>query len=104
MVSRIAPSAASALLKSGSAVLLDVRTPAEYQKRHIPGSILVPDYELEERADELLPDLAAPIVVYCQTGHRSADAADLLDELGYTAIYDLGSINAWPFGTVSSNQ
>ena len=47
-------------------IILDVRTQAEYDEKHIPGAILIPDYEIKERAEEELTDKDQLILVYCQ--------------------------------------
>lgn len=80
-------------------LLLDVRTSAEYARGHIPEAHLLPVEELAGRLSELPEDRGKPIMVYCQSGRRSAIAAGILADAGYQAIYDLGGINAWPFAT-----
>lgn len=82
-------------------ILVDVRTEAEYNESHIEGALLIPVDELEERAETELPDTDAEIFVYCQSGRRSAKAAQTLAGLGYTHINDMGGITAWPYGTTS---
>ena len=47
-------------------VILDVRTEEEFAQGHIPGAILIPDYEIREEAESSLPDKDALILVYCQ--------------------------------------
>jgi rhodanese-related sulfurtransferase len=47
-----------------------------------------------------LNDADMPIMVYCQSGARSSQAARRLSALGYTQIYDLGGIHRWTYGTV----
>jgi rhodanese-related sulfurtransferase len=74
-------------------LLVDVRTPEEFASGHIPGAVNIPLQELEGRLAEVPTD--SPVVVYCRSGNRSAQAADLLQEAGYTQIYDLGGIAAW---------
>ena len=81
-------------------VLLDVRTPAEYAEGHIPGSLLIPLQTLAQEAPEQLTDKEAPIFVYCRSGRRSIEAAEILVEQGYTQVYDLGGIIDWPYETV----
>jgi len=78
-------------------VLLDVRTPEEYAEGHIPGSQLIPLQTLEEEAPNQLTDKDAPIFVYCRSGNRSLEAAEILVEQGYTQVYDLGGIINWPY-------
>jgi len=83
------------------AIILDVRTEAEFRERRIPGAILIPDGELGNRAAAELPDKDAVILVYCQGGVRSAKAAKELVQTGYTNAYDFGGINSWPYDTIS---
>ena len=80
--------------------LLDVRTEAEYNQGHIPGSIVIPVDELQDRALNELPDKEAEIIVYCRSGARSASACDILVNLGYTNIDNmLGGISSWKYET-----
>ena len=78
-------------------VILDVRTEEEYAEGHVPGAILIPDYEIEARAEEELPDKNQMLLVYCRSGRRSKLAAEALVELGYTNIYEFGGIIDWPY-------
>lgn len=82
-------------------ILLDVRTQAEYEEKHIPGSILIPVDELEKRAEAELTDKEKVIFVYCRSGNRSNTASNILAELGYTKVYNLGGIIDWPFNVKS---
>ena len=84
-------------------ILIDVRTPQEYRERRIPGSILLPDYEIRDRAADVIPDKDARIVVYCRSGRRSAQSAHVLRDMGYENVYDLGGINSWPHETISGD-
>ncbi len=79
-------------LVSAGAVLLDVRTPAEFHAGHIKGAINIPVGELSRRLDELPSDGA--VVVYCRSGARSARAARQLSTSG-CEIHDLGPMHAW---------
>ncbi len=83
------------LVSDSNAILLDVRTPDEYNLSHIEGSVLVPLDNLENSVLETLPDTDANVIVYCHSGRRSAIAADIMLDLGYTSVYDLGPMNAW---------
>ena len=80
-----------------------MRTPQEYRERRIPGSILLPDYEIRDRAADVIPDKDARIVVYCRSGRRSAQSAHVLRDMGYENVYDLGGINSWPHETISGD-
>lgn len=83
--------------EGASYILLDVRTQSEYDEGHIPGAILIPDTEIEDRAEEELTDKAVVILVYCRSGRRSKLAAQALADLGYTGIYEFGGIIDWPY-------
>jgi len=82
-----------------SALLLDVRSTSEYEEIRIPGSFLLPDFEIVDKASEMLPDKDALILVYCRSGRRSAESARVLIEMGYANVYDFGGILDWPFET-----
>jgi len=77
-------------------IILDVRTQGEYDEGHIPGAVLLPDSEVAQRAEEILPNKGQTILVYCRSGRRSALAAEALAKLGYTDVYDFGGIIDWP--------
>jgi rhodanese-related sulfurtransferase len=79
-------------LVSSGATLLDVRTPQEYQRGHLDGAKLVPLSTLESRLSELPKD--KPVVVYCQSGNRSAQASNILKANGYE-VHDLGAMRNW---------
>ena len=68
-------------------LLLDVRGPLEFQRRHLPGAVLLPLPELAARAAEV--PRQGPVVVYCQSGVRSAQAVALLQGLGYANVLTL---------------
>ncbi len=78
-------------------IILDVRTQEEYDEGHIPGAILIPNTEIEDRAEEILTDKEQLILVYCRSGRRSKMAAEILVELGYTNIKEFGGIIDWPY-------
>lgn len=82
-------------------VILDVRTEEEFAEGHIPGAILIPDYEIESKAEQILTDKNQLILVYCRSGRRSKIASEALVSLGYTNIREFGGIIDWPYETVS---
>ena len=88
---------AEPLLKAENTILLDVRTQEEYDQGHLAGAVCLPAETLTDGdLSVLLPDKQAPLVVYCRTGIRSAQAAQVLSKLGYTDITDLaGGLLAW---------
>ncbi len=79
-------------LVDAGASLIDVRTVEEYAEGHIDGSRNIPLADLNEKTDEI--DSSQPVVVYCRSGRRSAQAAELLAGRGYV-VHDLGAISSW---------
>lgn len=99
---QITPSEAKALMDSEeNYIILDVRTEEEFVEGHIEGAILLPDYEIGEKAESMLTDKDQLIFVYCRSGRRSKNAASELAALGYTNIQEFGGILDWPYGTVT---
>ena len=78
-------------------IILDVRTQEEYDESHIPGAIVIPNTEIETRAEQELTDKGQMILVYCRSGRRSKQAAEMLVALGYTNIKEFGGIIDWPY-------
>lgn len=78
-------------------VIIDVRRPDEFRLGHIKGAINLPLSQLAEKVVQIIPDCAQEIIVYCRTGSRSMDAAYQLISMGYTNVYDLGSIADWHY-------
>lgn len=88
-VAQIDASAAKKLIDSQPITIVDVRTPEEFARAKIPGSISLPLTELQDLAEENLPDKNQPVLVYCLSGSRSAVAATILNNLGYSTILNL---------------
>ena len=78
-------------------IILDTRAQYEYDESHIPGAIVIPHDEIEEKAEQMLPDKNQLILVYCRSGRRSKIAAETLVKLGYTNIKEFGGIINWPY-------
>lgn len=75
--------------------LLDVRFPHEHEYVALPGSVLIPLPELDERADELEAFRGRPVVVYCHHGVRSLDGAAYLRSRGLEAVSLHGGIELY---------
>ena len=80
-------------------IILDVRTENEFAAGHIPNAILIPDYDIEARAEAELPDKKQLILVYCRSGRRSKNAAAKLAEMGYINVKEFGGIIDWGYET-----
>ena len=81
-------------------IIIDARTQSEYDQGHIPGAIMIPEYEIADRAEKELPDKNQLILVYCRSGRRSKIAAEELVKLGYTNVKEFGGIIDWEYETV----
>ncbi len=101
----IPASEAKALMDSETDyIILDVRTEKEYADGHIPDAILIPDYEIAERAENELTDKSQLILVYCRSGRRSKNAAEKLAEMGYSNVKEFGGIIDWGYETTAENN
>lgn len=72
-------------------ILLDVRTPQEYQECHIPGSKNVP-LQTIDKVTAVVENREVPLFVYCYSGSRSRQAVSMLQRMGYTNVIDIGGI------------
>ena len=81
-------------------VIIDARTEEEFAEGHIENAILIPEYEISNRAEEELPDKEQLILVYCRSGRRSKIASEELVKLGYTNVKEFGGIIDWPYDIV----
>ena len=81
-------------------IILDTRTQEEFAEGHIENAILIPHYEISEKAETLLTDKNQLILVYCRSGNRSKQASQALIDLGYTNIKEFGGIIDWEYGIV----
>lgn len=83
-------------MKENNTILVDVRTPQEFAEAHLKGAVNIDIYapDFAARMNEL--DKTNTILLYCQSGNRSGQAAGQLSESGFAAIYDLqGGIGEW---------
>ena len=90
---------------SADTLLIDIREPAEFQKGHIPGAILLPrgmlEFEIHKlievaRSNKEIPNEDQPIVLCCGTGGRSTLATLSMESMGYTNVSSMaGGIVAW---------
>ena len=98
MYEQITPEEAKKIMDSGEEhIVLDTREQDEYDEGRIPNAILIPYTEIENKAEEMLPDKDKLILVYCRSGRRSKIASKSLAKLGYTSIKEFGGIIDWPY-------
>lgn len=88
---------AERLAAGATPLILDVRTPEEFQAGRVPGAINIPHTELAARLDELGPGARdREVVVYCESGRRAAVAEAVLRDAGYARTVHLeGDMAAW---------
>ena len=101
MYQQITSEEAKKIMDSGEEhIILDTREQDEFDEGHIPNAILIPYTEIENKAEEMLPDKDAQILVYCRSGRRSKIASESLAKLGYTNVKEFGGIIDWPYEVV----
>lgn len=99
-VQRVAPEKALEIIREHKGdpkfVILDVRTPQEYQSGHIAGAVNIDFYASDFPKQLNALDKSKTYVVYCRSGHRSGQAVSLMKQLGFTHIYDIqGGLSTW---------
>ena len=77
---------------------IDVRSPAEYEEVHIPGSTLIPLGMVRTRTQEIPRD--TPVYAFCKTSLRAYEAARYLESIGHDNVHVMqGGVVAWPYET-----
>lgn len=92
VVENVKCSEAMELVDDG-AVLIDVRTLAEYNAEHLDGALNIAVDVITDKIEGEVPDKDTKIIVYCRSGNRSATAAQTLIDMGYKNVYDLGAMS-----------
>lgn len=80
-------------LVDDGAVLIDVRTLAEYNAQHLDGAINLPVENIASTIETEVDDKNIKIVLYCRSGNRSATAGQTLIDMGYKNVYDMGGMS-----------
>src|SRR6187397_1321765 len=97
-ISEVDPREVHDIVSNGyKAVVVDVREQEEFDQGHLPGAIHVPRSYLETRIENAVKDKDARVILYCQSGNRSAFAADTLErQLGFNNVQHMtGGITLW---------
>jgi phage shock protein E len=87
------PTEAKALVDAG-ALLVDVRTPDEFEAGHLDGAKNIPLSEVTTRMEEFGPKDGV-VVVYCRSGRRSGQVKRTLGMAGFTAVHNAGGMADW---------
>lgn len=94
-VKKISCSEKEEILKNSKTMLIDVRTDEEYKEKHLDKAVNIPfDKIVNTLKTYGTIDFKVPIIVYCKSGGRSAQAAASLIEAGYQKVYDLGAMSS----------
>lgn len=99
----MSPEDAHQLMQSNAKgiLVIDVRTPAEFQSGHIAGAINIPlDVFEAGRIPNTVPADETPKLLYCRSGRRSGIAAEILAKAGYKNVFNFGGVIDWPYGLV----
>ncbi len=84
------------IVKNPATVIVDVRSPWEFEMEHVPGAKNIPLEEVMYKVKEF-KELQSPIVLYCRSGNRSGMAASILKQNGITDVYNGGGLGDMQF-------
>ncbi len=84
------------LIDDSSVAIIDVREKFEYEEGHLKNSILIPQGSIED-IEDYVDDKDKMIIVYCRSGRRSEAAGNVLVDMGYTNVHDMGGILSWKY-------
>lgn len=96
------PGTAAIWLAAGRCPLLDVRTPQEFARCHVPGSINIPWERMQTAPIPETVREREAVMVICRSGRRAARAALLLRAAGVRRLFNVGGLSSWPDATVSA--
>ncbi|QJR80107.1 rhodanese-like domain-containing protein [Alteromonas pelagimontana] len=83
-------------VKNDEWLLIDVRSPAEYQKGHIPGAINIPHSEIQHYVSQLQDHKNTPVIIYCRSGRRAQLAIETLKAADFSDLSHLeGDMMGW---------
>ena len=89
-LTQASPATAREWLNKG-ALVIDVRTEAEYREKHLPGTINIPLDRLSDEIGKRAPDKEKPLLLHCRSGARSGRGTSTLKKMGYRNVLNLGS-------------
>ena len=75
-----------------SALIIDVRTPIEWETGYLPGAKFIEWQEIGEKTANVTTNKDETIYVYCRSGNRSGKAKEILDQLGYSSVFNAGGV------------
>lgn len=99
-VSSITADSVFTMMNRENVYIVDVREEYEYNSGHIENAYNIPVSEINKIRKNEIP-LDGIVVVYCQSGNRSSQAGQILLDLGYKNVYDMGGVNLWEYGLIT---
>ncbi|WP_118180816.1 rhodanese-like domain-containing protein [Paraburkholderia phosphatilytica] len=94
--SGISAAEATQLINRRNAVVIDLRSAAEFANGHLPSARQVEFAELQAKVGSLAKNKSNPVVLVCQTGQQSHKAVRVVQDAGYAEVHVLdGGLNAW---------
>lgn len=79
------------IIRNPSTVIVDVRSPWEFESEHVPGAKNIPLEEIPYKVEEF-KNLGKPLVLYCRSGNRSGMGVSILKQNGVTEVYNGGGL------------
>jgi rhodanese-related sulfurtransferase len=86
-----AENAWEAMQKKKKIIFVDVRTPHEYSRGYIKGSINIPVGDIEDKIEKTISDKSETVIVYCLSGSRSVLAVEMMIKMGYKKVFSMTS-------------
>jgi len=93
-VSLVLASALTSIALAGNITWVDVRTADEFKQQHVEGAVNIPYENIDAGITSLGLEKDSTIYLYCKSGHRAGIAKGSLDALGYTAVVNVGGLEA----------
>lgn len=82
-------------------ILIDVRTPEEFEQSHVENSINIPMNTILYEIENQIKNKEQLIFLICRTGRRTKTSAILMQSKGYTNVYDIGGVETWEYGLIN---
>jgi rhodanese-related sulfurtransferase len=76
-----------------NAIVIDVRTLAEWNNGHLSNAVFLPMDQLSDKISVIVPDKNQPVILYCQSGNRAGRMMNLMKEQGYTQVVNAGGVD-----------
>ena len=93
-VSLVLAAVVTSLALAGDITWVDVRTADEFKQQHVDGAVNIPYEEIDAGIANLGLEKDSAIYLYCKSGRRAGIAKTSLDALGYTAVVNVGGLEA----------